>query len=82
MRAEMAPRTTTKIPTTKLSPAEREIMAALCDGKYLTTIARDRGTELRTAEHQLVNARRKMGANNMHHACAIWARAECEGVEL
>jgi DNA-binding NarL/FixJ family response regulator len=78
----LAPRTTTIIPTTKLSPAEREILIELCKGKYLTTIARDRGVCLRTCEHQLVNARQKIGAKNMHHACAMWVRAECEGVEL
>ncbi len=57
-------------------------MTELCTGKYLTTIARDRGTELRTVEYQLLSVRQKIGAKNMHHACAMWVRAECEGVEL
>ena len=54
-----------------LSDAERAIVAGIVDGKYVTAIARERGTSPRTVSHQISSIYKKLGTSSRREVFAL-----------
>lgn len=68
-----------KTELTAPSMAEVEIMDDLILGKRVSEIAIKRDVSAKTVENQIKSVRAKLGARNMHHLTAIWAKMSVEG---
>lgn len=54
----------------------RDVLERMSQGQSPQEIAYDRGTSLRTVEHQLRIIRGRLGAKNTVHAMAIWIQGK------
>ena len=60
----------------KLTPAEKAVLLAICEGKTDKVIARIMGKSAITVRHQVHDIRLKLGANTRAHAVAIYLAPE------
>lgn len=60
------------------SKRQLEVITLLCDGRAIKQIAHDLGIGSKSVETHIEAARRKVGANNSNHLCAIFERLKHE----